>query len=93
MKKGLILLISVFYISSLFSQEIQMYYDDKADYKSPNYHRFQLSTNTRLIYREIPIVFEFAFIKELSVGLSLGIMPSRDYTYYQFGEEKAGSSS
>ena len=86
MKKELLLILSLLYISSLFSQEIKLYYEEDEKYISAEYHRFQLSTNTRAFYREIPVVFEFAFIREISIGASIGFMPSRDYTYYHIGE-------
>ena len=86
MKKTIIVIFVFLSYLNAKSQDFTPYYEKSKDYKSKYNHRYQFSTNTRLIYRDIPLIFEMELPKDKSFGMSIGFMPARSYKYVEIGE-------
>jgi len=86
MKKQLIFLALFFCFAIVHAQEIKPYYEQD-EYKSSDFHRFQISTNYRMFMRDIPIEFEYSAFDTYSVGVFVGFMPSGEYSYLQIGDD------
>lgn len=84
MKKYLLILILFFSFATMHAQDIKPYYE-QGEYKSSEFHRFQISTNYRMFIRDIPIDLEYSAFDTYSVGVFVGFMPSGEYSYLQIG--------